>query len=227
MAPAVGERLSEARARIESAGGDAGSVTIVAVTKTFGPEAVLAAVSSGIGDIGENYAGELIGKASAIDSLPAGSVAAPLRWHFLGSIQRNKVARLAPLVSCWQSVSRAAEAEAIARRSDPAGSVFVEVNVAREPNRAGCDPDDVPALVEAARACGLAVRGLMAVAPLKGHALSTEQAFDEVASLAADLGLRELSLGMSADLEQAVRAGSTMVRLGTALFGTRKAHAGG
>lgn len=220
LVPAVSERLEAARLRIAAAGGDPAKITIVAVTKTFGPEHALAALALGLLDLGENYADELVSKARALEQASV----SPARWHFLGSIQRNKIGRLAPFVHCWQGVSRAVEAEAIVRRSPGVAELFVEVNLAGDPARPGCEPSVVPELVEAARETGARVRGLMAVAP-HGGADVAEGAFRELARMARSVGLDELSIGMSGDLESAVRAGSTMVRLGTALFGPRNPHA--
>ncbi len=106
----VAQRLRAVRARIVEAGGDPSRVRIVGVTKGFGPEAVTAALGAGLEDIGENYANELVAKAAEIEADASSSA---LRWHFLGAIQRNKVARLAPIVGMWQSVARAEEGERI------------------------------------------------------------------------------------------------------------------
>lgn len=222
--------MLEARDRISDAGGDPDRVRIVAVTKGFGPEAVLAAVGAGLSDIGENYADELLAKWPAV-----GSAA---NWHFLGPVQRNKVHRLAPVVDCWQGVARVVEGDAIRRqlveRADDGQEVvydldkgthvpprlLVEVDTTGSPGRPGCAPGEVPALVSGLRELGCRVDGLMTVAPPGDESLA-RRAFDLVANLRAELGLGELSMGMSADLEQGVAAGATMVRLGTALFGPR------
>ena len=224
------------RERIAAAGGDPAGVAIVAVTKGFGPEAPIAALQAGIADLGENYANELLRKAAAVAATGPGL--AP-RWHYLGAVQRNKVARLAPVVSCWQAVSRPEEAVAIARRSDRHPQVFVEVEVAVSEGRRGCSLADAPRVVSAAIEAGCEVRGLMTVAPLaspstagrpgaavtsRGQAEISAEAFGKVARLASLLGLGELSMGMSHDLEQAIAAGSTMIRIGTALFGERTAR---
>jgi pyridoxal phosphate enzyme (YggS family) len=204
----ITDRVQDLRRKIEGAGGDPERVRVVAVTKAFGPEAVHAAVGAGVLDIGENYAQELVAKAP--------SAPAEARWHFLGRVQRNKVKALAPLVSCWQSVDRLALGEALAAHA-PGASVLVQVNVTGEPDRNGCSWDEAPALVGDLRALALDVRGLMAVGPRR----EPGPAFRRLAALAADLGLDELSMGMSGDLEEAVAAGSTMVRVGAALFGPR------
>ncbi len=208
------ERLDSVRRRIGSSSGDPASVRIVAVTKGFGVEAVQAALGAGLDDVGENYADELVAKAEAL-SAPA----APPVWHFLGSVQRNKVARLAPLVTWWQSVSRVAEGRAIARHR-PGSTVLVQVDVAGLPGRGGCSPPEVPELVGALRDEALDVAGLMAVG-LPGPPEASRPAFAMVSSMADSLDLPVRSMGMSDDLEVALAEGSTMVRLGRAIFGPR------
>ena len=186
------------------------------VTKGFGPDAVQAAREAGLRDLGENYAAELLEKAGAAPG-DEGRDESEI-WHFLGAIQRNKVPSLAPLVGVWQSVAREVEGVRIARFA-PGAAVMVQVDVTGLPGRNGCAPSDVPELVERLRALGLVVLGLMTVAaPGTGAA---EAAFNQVVRLADRLGLPERSLGMSDDLEAAVAAGSTMVRIGRALFGDR------
>jgi len=215
----VAAGLVSVRARIAAAGGDPDKVRIVAVTKGFGPQAVEAARDAGVLDVGENYAQELLAKDEALRG--SGARDPGLRWHFLGAIQRNKIAALAPVVSCWQSVARAVEGEAIARRR-PGAAVLVEVDTTGTPGRNGCAPEGVPALVAGLRDRRLEVEGLMTVAPLDPDA--ARAAFRLVRSLADDLGLAERSMGMSDDLELAVAEGATMVRVGRALFGDRPAR---
>ncbi len=215
---AVAERLYSVRLRIEQAGGDPSAVRIVAVTKGFGPDAVAAARDAGLHDIGENYANELVAKVAEVEGEL--SAPSPLRWHFLGAIQRNKVARLAPIVGVWQSVSRAEEGARIARFA-PGATVLVEVDTTGLPGRNGCPPEAVSVLVSRLRDSGLDVRGLMTVAAPGPEGAGP--AFAAVRSLADELGLEERSMGMTDDLEAAVRAGTTMVRIGRALFGERPA----
>lgn len=194
------------------AGATPASVRIVAVTKGFGPEAVVAARRAGLVDVGENYAQELLAKYRAL----AGG--GGIRWHFLGAVQRNKVPQLAPVVSVWQGLARLAEGEAIARRR-PGAAVLVEVELTGASGRNGCAPDDVPRLVADLRSLDLDVQGLMTVAPRdRGGA---EAAFRTVRRLADALDLPERSMGMSDDYTVAVREGATMVRLGRVLFGDR------
>ena len=206
----VAQRLTAVRLRIERAGGDPSKVRVVAVTKGFGIDAVRAAWDAGLRDVGENYAAELVAKASG--AVPHGVV-----WHFLGAVQRNKVARLAPIVGVWQSVAREAEGARIARFA-PGARVLVEVETTGLPGRNGCPPPQVGDLVALLRDLGLDVRGLMTVA---APGAAARAAFDSVGRLADQLGLEERSMGMTDDLEAAVAAGTTMVRVGRALFGDR------
>ena len=206
----VSAGLAAVRARIAATGRDPADVRVLAMTKGFGPDAVEAAVAAGLVDCGENYAQDLLAKAAGAP--------ASVRWHFLGPVQRNKVKALAPLVATWQTIDRPAAGAEVARRV-PGATVLVQVNLAGDPGRPGCAWDEAPALVEVQRSLGLDVRGLMGVAsPDLGLA---RLQFRRLAALARDLGLPELSMGMSGDLEVAVEEGATLVRIGTALFGAR------
>jgi pyridoxal phosphate enzyme (YggS family) len=207
----VAANLDAVRDRIARAGGDPDAITLVAVTKGLGPDAVKAATAAGLHDLGENYAQELVGKAA---EAPAG-----VRWHFIGTVQRNKVRALAPLVTLWHGVDRIAAVDAIAARA-PAAAVLIEVNTSGEPAKGGCGVGFVPELVAHARTAGLEVRGLMTVGPA-GSPDSARTAFRRLAELRDELSLVELSMGMSSDLEVAVQEGATIVRVGTALFGPR------
>jgi uncharacterized pyridoxal phosphate-containing UPF0001 family protein len=209
----VTRRLGELRRRIESTGG-ADGVRVVAVTKTFGLDAVIAAGRAGITDIGENYADELVAKALALQQRSAEPVP---RWHFLGAIQQNKINRLRNIVGLYQGVDRLVEGEAIARRS-PGASILVEVDTARTEGRGGVVLEEVSGLIERLRGLNLVVEGLMTVAPPGPEAA---RAFRQVSTLRAELGLIEASMGMSEDLELAVVEGATMIRVGRALFGPR------
>jgi PLP dependent protein len=203
--------LAVVRERIASTGRDPGSVTVLAVCKSLGPEAPLVAASAGLVDVGENYAAELVAHHDA-----AG--ATPLAWHYLSALQRNKLARLAPRVAVYQSVASARDASLVARHA-PSARCYVQVDVTLLAGRAGCPIGEAPSVVATARDQGLVVEGLMCVA-----SPDPERAAGEFADLrrAADaLGLEGCSMGMSGDLEAACAAGATLVRLGTALFGPR------
>ena len=211
----VADRLSALRERLSQAGGD--HVRVVAVTKGFDAGAATAALDAGLVDVGENYAQELLAKAGELRGLPA--TGPQPQWHFIGRLQRNKIRKIADLVHLWHSVDRIELATEIARRA-PGARVLIQVDVAGIGGRGGCPPDETAQLVAGCRQAGLDVAGLMAV----GEPGPPEQArpgFRLLAAQAADLGLTELSMGMSADIEVAVEEGATMVRVGTALFGPR------
>ena len=209
---AIAVRAERVRDRIARAGGR--DVQLVAVTKGFGPETAAAAVAAGLDDLGENYAQELAAKAGA---------APRARWHFIGRLQRNKVNLVAPLVTTWHSVDRIALGRTIADRQ-PGGRVLVQVNTSGEVAKGGCDPAEAPGLVDALRRLDLDVVGLMTVGPL-AEPEAARPGFRLLATMAGDLGLHELSMGMSGDLEVAVEEGATIVRVGTDLFGPRPTRA--
>ena len=213
MTPSLVEGLARVRARIAGAGGDPEGITLVAVSKGQPVDAVAEAVRVGLVDIGESYAQELVAKA---DLLAEGLA---VRWHFVGGLQRNKVRLLAPHVHLWQSVDRLSLAGEIARHA-PGAAVLVQVNVSGAEHQGGCPPERVAAVAEGCADLGLDVRGLMAIAP-QGTDDVARAAFATVRELADGLGLRERSMGMSADLEAAVAEGSTILRIGTDLFGPR------
>lgn len=225
--PEIARRIAAVQARIAERA--TRPARLVAVTKGFELDAVAAALASGVGDIGENYAAHLVDKAEAVAARPDEFDAAP-RWHFIGHIQRNKVRKLAPHVALWHGVDRLSVADEIAKRA-PGAKVLVQVatpGAAATAGRNGCEAGDVPLLVAQARDVGLDVIGLMAVGPSpagfaapRGWEEATRAAFRDVRALADQLELRETSMGMSADLDIALESGATMVRLGTALFGPR------
>lgn len=210
-------RLDAVRERIAACTDRPEEVTIVAVTKGFDVSAVELAASAGLRDVGENYAEEMVAKATL-----AG--ACPVNWHYLGAIQRNKIPRLVAHVDCWQSVSRHVEGQAIARRS-PGARVLVQVDTLDREDRGGCPVRDVPELVSRLADEDLDVAGLMTVGP-PGPPELGRPGFAAVAYLADRLDLAVRSMGMSDDFEVAVQEGSTMVRLGRVLFGDRPSPAG-
>ena len=211
------DRWQELRDEIVDAGGALDRVQIVAVTKTFPAAAALLALRVGLVDLGENYGQELETKAPQVADRLTGDEPSP-RWHFIGGLQRNKVKRIASLVALWQTVDRIELAKEIAVRA-PGGAVLIQVNTTDEAQKSGCRPQDAATLVDAARSAGLDVRGLMTVGPTDGS--DPRPAFASLRSLADQLGLVECSMGMSGDVAAAVSEGSTMVHVGTRLFGTR------
>jgi PLP dependent protein len=207
----VAAAVAAVRQRVEAAGGDPERVRVIAVTKGHGLDAVQEALDAGLSDLGESYAQELVGKAQQLEP--------DVRWHFIGGLQRNKVRLVAPFVHLWQSVDRLSLAAEIARRA-PGAAVLVQVNVTGLEHQSGCPPGRVASVVEGCTDLGLDVRGLMAIGP-QGPDDVVRAGFRQVRELADRLGLPERSMGMSGDLEAAVAEGSTMIRVGTALFGPR------
>lgn len=209
-------RIEVVRNRIADAGGDPERVALLAVTKGFGPEVAVAAAEAGLVDLGENYAQELVAKAPVLAQ--AGH---DVRWHAIGRLQRNKVRQLAPIVHLWQTIDRVELGAEVARRA-PGARVLAQVNVSDEPQKGGCAPGEVGELVSALRDLGLRVEGLMTVGRT-GDPQLARGGFALLRSLADDLDLPVRSMGMSGDLEMAVTEGSTLVRVGAALFGPRPA----
>jgi PLP dependent protein len=234
LAAAISEVRDRIAAAARLAGRDPASVTLVAASKTVPVDRVAEAVALGVTDIGENRAQDLVTKAGALRTnwspsqapAPAATVGkaaaaaateAPVCWHFLGRLQRNKVRSLAPLVTWWQSVDREELGATIVRHA-PDARVLVEVNIGGEPQKGGCAPRDVGRLTEALRGLGLRVEGLMTIPPQHDD---PRRRFAELRDLAGDHGLQHLSMGMTDDYEVAVEEGATMVRVGRALFGAR------
>lgn len=210
----IAERLADVRARIDAVGG--AGVRVLAVTKTHPLPVIESAVAAGVEALGENYAQEIRDKSVALDTARSAGV----EVHMIGQLQSNKVRMVVGRVDVVQSVDRASLARELARRS-PGQRVMVQVGVAAEPGKGGCAPSDVEALVDECRRLGLVVDGLMTVGPTSGDPMGTREAFVTTRRLVDELGLTECSMGMSGDLEVAVAEGSTMVRIGTALFGSR------
>lgn len=207
LTPAVVHRGSELRARIAAATDR--DIRVVAVTKGHPPEAAAAAVAAGFGDLGENYAQEMLAKVALVPEA---------RWHFVGRLQSNKVRTLAGHVQLWQSIDRRTLVKELAKR-DPGANVLIQVDLAGTEGRGGVPRSEVGALVDFARDSGLEVSGLMGVAAPEVNA--AREAFSWMAATAGELGLHEVSMGMSGDLELALDSGATMVRIGTALLGPR------
>jgi len=224
--PDLAARVAEVQERIEAAvgrGGHRQEVTIVAVTKTYGADAVHAAWEAGVRDVGENRVQEAIGKMGAVD--------VPVRWHLIGHLQRNKVKDVEPF-SLVHSLDNARLADALCAAGLARGravDVLVQVNTSGEGTKGGYTPDDL--LGEAERLttlAGLRVRGVMTMAPLTNDERVLRATFSGARAarqVLADVGhpAAELSMGMSNDYEFAVEEGATMVRLGTVLFGARSA----
>lgn len=205
----VADNVAALRTRIERAGGDPDSITIVGA-KPPTVDACREAIAAGIVDLGENRAQELLAKASDVVGA---------RWHFIGRLQTNKVRSLAPHVALWETVDRPELVEILARRV-PGAQVLIQVNSTGEAQKGGCEPDAVGGLVRRAQDHGLTVRGLMGIGPL-GPPEAARAGFRTLTRLADELGLDIRSMGMTGDLEVAIEEGSTMIRVGTGLFGPR------
>jgi hypothetical protein len=216
----IAERVATLRERVEAATRDAGrepgSVTILAVTKTQSRAAVLDALGAGLTDIGENYVQEA--QAKYVDLPPATK-------HYIGHVQTNKAKAIVALFDVVQSVDRLDAGLAIAKAARSLGRtprVLVQVNVSPT-ERFGVPPAQAPALAARLREEGLLVDGVMAIGPLEGD---VETAFATARATFERVGGTTLSLGMSGDWERAIRHGSTMVRVGTAIFGPRPSREG-
>ena len=211
--PTVLERLARVSARIAAAGRNPDEVAIVAVTKGFGVEVCREALAAGLHVLGENRVQEALSKMEDIEGA---------RWHLIGHLQTNKVKQAAGRFALIQTIDSARLAEAIARHA-PHQSVLVEVNIAREPQKSGVSPDQALELIKTVAGL-LELQGLMGMGPSTGD---PKPAFEELRALHDEAeqrvgkGLPVLSMGMSGDFEAALAAGSTMLRLGQALFGPR------
>lgn len=214
------ERLAEVRDRIARAAKvarrDSADVTLIAISKTHPAEAILPLIDAGQRVFGENRVQEAEAK------WPALRGAHPdIELHLVGQLQSNKAEDAVRLFDAIHSVDRPSLVEALAKAVVKTGRgpiLFVQVNIGDEPQKGGCPVADLPALLDAARAAGLSITGLMCVPPAD---LEPAPYFALLAKLARDHGLPLLSMGMSGDFETAVTLGATHVRVGSALFGAR------
>jgi pyridoxal phosphate enzyme (YggS family) len=214
------DRLSEVRERIERACAQAhrgpASVRLMAVTKIFGPEVIREAYALGLREFGENYVQEMERKAPAIADLP------DTRFHLIGHLQSNKTKKAAQLFSSIDSLDAAKLAVRLNAELKPL-DVMIEVKLSHEESKSGAPESDLPAIVDAVRACeNLTLRGFMTVPPWSEDPELSRPYFARLRELAARFQVPELSMGMSNDLEVAIQEGATWVRIGTALFGRRK-----
>lgn len=224
----IANNLQAVRARIDAAARRAGrpkeAVGLLAVSKTWPASCVREAAMAGQRAFGENYVQEAADKIAATADLP-------LEWHFIGPLQANKTRIVAEHFAWVHSVDRLRIAERLSAQR-PAGlpplQVCVQVNVSGEASKSGCAPDDAAALCQAVAALpNLALRGLMAIPEPADEEAAQREPFRRLRSLfdairAGGLPLDTLSMGMTHDLEAAIAEGSTIVRIGTAIFGERK-----
>jgi len=217
----VRERIAKAAAR---AGRSEQSVRLVAVSKRNAAAAVRDAHAAGLRAFGENYAQELVAKAAEVSALDG------IEWHLIGHLQTNKARHVAPVIAMVHTIDSADIATELGKRAAKLGRTIralIEVNVARDPKKTGCAPDELGLIVEAVRAAGaLELSGLMTMPPYADDADAARPFFAQLRELQARHGgpraLPELSMGMSHDLEAAIAEGATIVRVGTAIFGERK-----
>ena len=217
-------RVRETIAQHQQAGGWTHPVRIIGVVKTHPPEAVRAAVAAGLEAVGENRVQEALAKMAVVGE-------APIAWHLVGTLQRNKVRQIVGRFAMLHAVDRPELVAELGRRIPPAApqAVLLEVNCAGESAKAGVTPEELPSLLDAAAACpSLRVEGLMTMAPFTDDVAVQRAVFQRLRELrdqAERRGFRlpHLSMGMSGDYAAAVEQGATMVRLGTVLFGERVA----
>lgn len=213
--------VREAMARAEDAAGRAvGSVQLVAVSKTYDVDAIRPFLTAGQRVFGENRVQEAKAK------WPELKAAFPdVQLHLIGPLQTNKVRDAVVLFDVIETIDRPKLARAVADeigRSGRAPRCLIQVNIGDEAQKAGVAPDQAPALLRLCRAeFSLPIAGLMCIPPAD---LPPEPYFRQLAALAADLGLAEISMGMSGDYPQAIACGATHVRVGSALFGQRQYH---
>jgi hypothetical protein len=216
----VRQRIARA---CERTGRDVSSVRLIGVSKTFGPDAIRSAVEAGVLDFGENRVQELREK--------IGDVGRDARWHMIGHLQSNKAKDAVHLFDVVQSVDRISLAEKLDKEAGEAGrtlEVLVQVNIGAEPQKSGVEIADAPKLVHDLLALKhLSLRGLMTIPPIdddkrtRGYFRALRELRDAISADLPGGTLSELSMGMTDDFEVAIEEGSTMVRVGRAIFGER------
>jgi len=232
----IESRLASVRKRITAAALRAGrraeEITLLGVAKRKRPELIVAAVQAGLRDLAENYVQEAASVIPAVNAeLRDAGLAAP-RWHFIGQLQRNKardVVRLFDVIASVDRESLGAELERRALQEDRRIDALIQVNLSGEPQKGGVDPDRLPKLIEAStRWSRLRIAGLMAVPAATEDPEDSRPAFARLRALRDAMRgepggkhLTELSMGMTGDFEIAIEEGTTIVRVGTAIFGPR------
>lgn len=217
----VAEQLTRVRERMAAACRRAGrspdEVTLVGVSKGVPAQRVAEAHAAGLQDVGENRVQEAAAK---IEALAAQGVRP--RWHLVGHLQTNKAKTVTGLFAILHSVDSVRLAQALSRRAREPLPILLEVNVAQEASKFGFTPQEVAsALRSIVDLPNLDVRGLMTIAPQTDQPESVRPVFQRLRELRDELGLRELSMGMTNDFEVAIEEGATMVRVGRAIFGER------
>jgi hypothetical protein len=227
----ISANLEVVRGRVRQActrsGRDPADVTLVAVAKTFPAGNLREAIAAGVTDIGENYVQELLAKREDLADVQ-------VRWHFIGHLQSNKVRAIVPWVHLIHSVDNVPLAREIDRRAGMAGTiaeVLVEVNTTAEGTKFGVAPEEAPAFVESLKSFeNLRLAGLMTIGPFLPDPEGSRPMFRTLRSLRDRIAtsgqrnapMQHLSMGMTGDFEVAIDEGATIIRVGTAIFGSRK-----
>lgn len=230
MTDSIAENLADIRRRIDAAAERSGrlpsSIRLIAVSKTFSADHVRAAMAAGQVDFGENKVQEGLGKAAEVQN-------GPVRWHLIGHLQSNKAKKAAAAfaaIHSIDSVDLVRKIDAAAAEAGAAPELLIQADLAGEATKFGANPSDIPAIIESALECRAArLRGLMLVPPWSDNPEDVRPWFRQLRELRDRLvaagtpasSLAELSMGMSHDFEAAIEEGSTMVRVGTAIFGKR------
>jgi hypothetical protein len=222
MSESIGDRLERVQERIARAAARSGrnpaDITLIAVSKKMPAAAIVAAYEAGQRAFGENYIQEFQSKKQQLPEL-AGAA-----FHFIGELQSNKTRLACDLFDCIQTVSSVKIARRLNEQAERARDVFVEVKLSGEESKAGIAPEALSELVAFLGDCAkLRLRGLMTMPPWSSDPETARPYFSKLCGLAGLYGLSELSMGMSGDLEVAIEEGSTLVRVGTAIFGSRNA----
>jgi pyridoxal phosphate enzyme (YggS family) len=226
MVQSVAENVQAVRERVaracERVGRSPEEVTVIAVTKTVPVELVKAAAACGITDFGENRVQEAETKISQLSQIG--------RWHFIGTLQTNKVKKALSLFDCFHSVDRPRLVNALAKEEPGGKTLLIQVNVAGEATKHGVSVEELPELARQMSAKGLRLAGLMTIAPLVDDPEQARPVFRRLRELAArirDMDLpgidpKHLSMGMTGDFEVAVEEGADLIRIGSAIFGPRR-----
>jgi len=222
MGESIRDRLERVQERIATAAARSGrnpaEITLIAVSKKMPASAIVEAYQAGQRLFGENYIQEFQIKKPELPELAGAS------FHFIGELQSNKTRLACDLFDCIQTVSTVKVARRLNEQTEGARDVFIEVKLSGEESKAGIAAESLGALVAYLGECeNLRLRGLMTMPPWSDEPETARPYFSKLRSLAELHGLRELSMGMSGDLEVAVEEGATLVRVGTAIFGSRNA----
>jgi hypothetical protein len=213
------EVMERVAAAAEAAGRSVGGITVVAVSKTFDPEDIMAVYEQGHRDFGENRAGELADKAAVLPD--------DIRWHYVGALQSNKARLVRGVVHLLHSMDRRSLGKAWMKGRGPAPPVLVQVNVGEEPQKSGVEPAGLPEALQWMEGLGLDVKGLMAIPPIPERPEDSRRYFVTMSEIRDEIagdhpGVVELSMGMTDDFEVAIAEGASIIRVGRAIFGPRK-----